>query len=405
MPDGEAVLFIGTQLLLTTVAAALVLYFVLRRYRTVSEGREHAVTETIALANRTLPYLRRGLDAQTAPHVAATLLEYLHATAVGIVGEKRILAHAGVGADHHQEGREPITRMSNEVLRTGRPMVARTRAAIGCPQASCGLAAAAAAPLSVRRRVVGCLQIYFPDELALTASKIRMVTALAQLMSLQMELAELDRKTERLAKAELAALQAQISPHFVYNTLNAIVSFIRTDPEIARRLLIDFADFLRRTFRRRGEFSPFSQELEYVHEYLSFERARFGERLNVVYRVDPEILSTVMPVLVLQPLVENAIRHGIGPKPDPGRVVIAAEDRGNECWISVEDDGIGMDGGLARQLLVRPRSNGAGMGIANVNERLRSVYGPEHGLAITSQPGAGTRVSFSVPKYKTGVAV
>ena len=207
------------------------------------------------------------------------------------------------------------------------------------------------------------------------------------------------------AGQDLAALQAQISPHFVYNTLNTIAAFIRTEPETARQLLTDFADFLRRTFRRRGEYSPFAQELGYVHQYLTFEKARFGDRLEVVYRVDPEILSTVVPVLVLQPLVENAVRHGISRKLGPGRVVIAAEDRGNECWISVEDDGVGMDAELVQQVLQRPRRNTYGVGLSNVNERLRSIYGPEYGLEIVSRPGEGTRVSFSVPKYKAGVEI
>src|SRR5205085_1630492 len=148
---------------------------------------------------------------------------------------------------------------------------------------------------------------------------------LAQHMGLQIELAELDRKTEQLAKAELAALQAQISPHFVYNTLNTISSFIRTKPDEARRLLTEFADFTRRAYKRRGEFAPFAQELEYVHQYLGFEKARFGERLQVVYRVDPEILHTVVPVLVLQPLVENAVRHGVAHQEGPVRVTIRGE--------------------------------------------------------------------------------
>jgi two-component system LytT family sensor kinase len=200
-------------------------------------------------------------------------------------------------------------------------------------------------------------------------------------------------------------LQAQISPHFVYNTLNTIAAFVRTEPEMARQLLSDFADFLRRTFRPMGEFTPFAQELEYVHQYLTFEKARFGERLDVVYRVDPEVLSTVVPALVLQPLVENAVRHGISRKIGSGRVVVAAEDHGNECCISVDDDGVGMAEDVARQVLHRPRRRAYGVGLTNVNERLRSVYGPEHGLEIASRPNGGTRVSFSVPKYKAGVGV
>ena len=393
------------QVVFTMLAAAVVLHLLLTRGRTVSEGREHALYEALALANRTLPYLRQGLNRATAARTAAVIQEVLQPAAVAIVGGRQILAHVGAGADHHEAGKEPVTALSREVLRTGRPMVARTRDTIGCARPGCPLETAVAAPLTLRRQVVGALAIYFGEGQPLTAGKIKMVRALAQLVSLQMELAELDRKAERLAKAELAALQAQISPHFVYNTLNTIASFIRTDPEAARQLLADFANFLRRTFRRKDEFSPFAQELEYVHQYLSFEKARFADRLDVVYRVDPEILSTVVPVLVLQPLVENAVRHGISRKVGPGRVLIAAEDRGNECWISVDDDGIGMDGDTVRQALHHPRRDGFGVGLVNVNDRLRSVYGPEHGLEIVSRPGEGTRVSFSVPKYKAGVGI
>jgi LytS/YehU family sensor histidine kinase len=392
------------QAVFTAVAALLVLYLLLTRGRTASEGREHAIFETLALANRTLPYLRQGLNQRTASKTAEVIQEVLQPAAVAIVGTK-ILAHVGAAGDHHETGQEPLTRLSRDVLRTGRPAVARTPEAVGCAREACPLTSAVAAPLTLRRQVVGCLQIYFGDSQPLTAGKIKMVRAMAQLMSRQMELAELDRKTERLAKAELAALQAQISPHFVYNTLNTIAAFIRTEPETARQLLSDFADFLRRTFRPKGEFTPFAQELEYVHQYLTFEKARFGERLDVVYRVDPEILSTVVPVLVLQPLVENAVRHGISRKIGAGRVTIAAEDRGNECRISVDDDGVGMDGEVVREVFQRPRRDAFGVGLINVNERLRSVYGPEHGLEIASRPGEGTRVSFSVPKYKAGVGI
>jgi two-component system LytT family sensor kinase len=275
-------------------------------------------------------------------------------------------------------------------------------AEVGCEQDGCPLGAAIVAPLRTRRGTLGCLKLYYFDRAAVTPGKIRIISALARLMSLQMELAELDRKTEQLAKAELAALQAQISPHFIYNTLNTIASFIRTKPDEARELLSEFADFTRRAFKQRGEFSPFAQELELVHQYLLFEKARFGERLTVVYRIDPEILSTVMPVLILQPLVENAIHHGIGRKPGPGRVVISAVDRGNECWISVQDDGVGMATEQVEKVRAGRRDGTLGVGLSSVQERLRTIYGPEHGLQLESAPGEGTRVAFAIPKYRVG---
>jgi LytS/YehU family sensor histidine kinase len=341
---------------------------------------------------------------------------------------QEVVAFVGAGADHHQPGRGPPTRVAREALRTGRPTVGRSAQEVGCSTEGCPLRTAVVAPLRTRDRVVGALEVCYPAQEPLSAARVRAVTELARLMSLQIELAELDRKTEQLARAQLAALQAQISPHFVYNTLNTIASFIRTQPDEARRLLSEFADFTRRSFKRTEEFAPFAQELEYVHQYLGFEKARFGDRLNVIYRVDPEVLSTVVPVLLLQPLVENAVRHGLAHKEGPVKVLIRAEDRGNECWITVQDDGSGIPLGVIDRLLGtdgqtqapsetlvdRPRQShatrtttattrGLGLGMTSVHERLRSVYGPEYGLSIHSEPGEGTRVSFAVPKFKAGV--
>jgi two-component system LytT family sensor kinase len=386
----------------TATGAALVWYLAYRRGRTFSEGREQAMFEALQLTNRTLPYLRRGLNRHTAGKAVEVIFNYFRPAAVAIVGGQRLVGFVGAASDHHLLGAEYQTKLTSEVLRTGRTMVARTYKEIQCERKTCPLGAAILAPLRVRGRTVGCLKVYYFDGASVTAGKIRIISALARLMSLQMELADLDRKTERLARAELAALQAQISPHFIYNTLNTIASFIRTKPDEARRLLTEFADFTRRSFRRRDEFSTFAQELEYVHQYLSFEKARFGERLSVIYRIDPEVLPTSMPVLVLQPLVENAIRHGIGQKPGPGRVIIAAENRGSECWISIEDDGVGMARDQLQRVLNARRNSSFGVGLNNVHERLRTIYGPEHGVQVESSPGEGTKVGFAVPKYHAG---
>lgn len=420
-----------TQAVVTLLVGAVSWYLASHRRKSVRQGREEAMFESLQLANRTLPYLRRGLDAETATRTAHLIYDYFQPGAVSVVSHDRVLAFVGAGSDHHQIGTRPSTRLAREALRTGRPMIGRTWAELGCPRSDCPLHACVAAPLKTRDRIIGVLKVYYGVDDPLTTGRVRVVTALAQLMSIQVELAELDRKTEQLAKAELAALQAQISPHFVYNTLNTIAAFIRTKPDEARRLLVDFADFTRRSFKRRGEFAPFAQELEYVHQYLGFEKARFGDRLQVVYQVDPEILTTVVPVLVLQPLVENAVRHGVAHKEGPVRVVIRAEDRGNECWITVQDDGIGIPPEVALRLAGAPparpdgvrrrngtasesapgpalpppptHAQGGGLGLANVHERLRSVYGPEYGLRIQGGPGEGTRISFVVPKYSTRV--
>jgi two-component system LytT family sensor kinase len=194
-------------------------------------------------------------------------------------------------------------------------------------------------------------------------------------------------------RSELRALRAQISPHFVYNALNTIASLVRTDPERARELLLDFADFSRRAFSGPvSEFASLGDELRYVNQYLTLEQARFGARLSVQYDIQPGALSTLVPTLLVQPLVENAIKHGIERRPGKGRVVIEVSDRDKECLITVQDDGEGFS---------VPLDLGEHEGaLGNINRRLDYIFGPSHRLEIASSPGQGTSVNVRIPKYR-----
>jgi two-component system LytT family sensor kinase len=225
----------------------------------------------------------------------------------------------------------------------------------------------------------------------------------AQFVSTQLALAELDTSRARLARAEVRALRAQISPHFVYNALTAIASFVRTDPERARELILEFAEFTRYSFRAHGEFTTLAEELRSIDRYLTIERARFGDRLQVRLQIAPEVLPVGLPFLCLQPLVENAVRHGLSRKPGLGTVAIMARDEGAECMITVEDDGVGMDPAV----LTLPGDDltdaGQHVGLANVDERLRAAFGDSFGLVVETALGLGTKVSVRVPKFRPEV--
>jgi two-component system LytT family sensor kinase len=177
---------------------------------------------------------------------------------------------------------------------------------------------------------------------------------------------------------------------------------VRTDPERARELLLEFADFTRYAFRRGGEFTTLADELRNVERYLVLEQARFGDRLQVEIVVAPEVLPVAVPFLAVQPLVENAVRHGLESKPGTGRITLAARDVGNEALISVEDDGVGSDPDLVRRVLAG-ESEADSVGLGNVDARLRQVFGDDCGLVVETAPGAGTKVSFRVPKFAPGV--
>ena len=220
-------------------------------------------------------------------------------------------------------------------------------------------------------------------------------------MSSQLELAALSESRTALMEAERRALRAQISPHFIYNSLGAIASFVRTDPERARELLREFADFPRDSFREDGEFTTLAEELRSIERYLVLEKARFGDRLRVVTRVAPEVLSVTLPFLAIQPLVENAVRHGLEAKAGDGTVTVVALDEGVECVITIEDDGVGVEPETVRDAL-SGHTTSASVGLANVDERLRTVYGDEYGIVVETAPGHGTKVTVRLPKFHPG---
>jgi two-component system, LytTR family, sensor kinase len=236
------------------------------------------------------------------------------------------------------------------------------------------------------------------------------VGEVARYAASQIELAELDASRARLDRAEVLALRAQISPHFIYNALNTIASFVRTDPDRARELILEFADFTRYSFRAAGQYTTLAEELRNIDRYLNLERARFGAALTVRLQVAPEVLNVVVPFLALQPLVENAVRHGFAGK-GGGSVEIIARDEGSDCVITVEDDGVGMDPETLRSgpgdALGTDGSAGTGnsahVGLTNVDHRLRAAFGNDYGLVVETAIGAGTKVVMRVPKFRSGV--
>jgi two-component system LytT family sensor kinase len=190
----------------------------------------------------------------------------------------------------------------------------------------------------------------------------------------------------------------------VYNALTAIASFVRTDPERARELILEFAEFTRYSFRAHGEYTTLAEELRSIDRYLTIERARYGERLQVRLQIAPEVLPVGLPFLCVQPLVENAVRHGLSRKPGLGTIAIVARDAGAECLITVEDDGVGMDPTQLAQAVDDAAEAGVHVGLANVDERLRAAFGDSFGLVVDTAPGEGTKVSLRVPKFRPEVA-
>ncbi|GIH80108.1 sensor histidine kinase [Planobispora longispora] len=380
---------------------ALVLWRVLRGRRDLgSSPAERATFETLHTASLAAPPLRAGLTETGAQKASRHLRALLGSPALAITDEQGLLVYDGEGDHHAHEAFANAAR----TLADGRTQVLGPEV-VSCDLPECPIRFAVVVPLTTDGRVVGSLAAYGGNA---SAGLVRAAHEVARWVDSQLELAELDRSRTRLMEAEVRALRAQISPHFIYNSLTTIASFVRSDPDRSRELLLDFADFTRYSFRRHGEFTTLAEELRSIDRYLTLERARFGDQLQVTLRIAPEVLAVAVPFLCLQPLVENAVRHGLESKPGVGRISIVAEDAGSECRISVEDDGVGMDPDRLRRILAGDadeRSGTGGVGLGNVDERLRQVYGDEYGLVVETGKGAGTKVSVRLPKYRPGVSV
>ena len=402
MSDGVAVL-----IAVLIIAAVAMIAVLLRTRRVVATPTERAVHSTLNTASRAARPLRRGLTTESAQQALAPLRTLTATDAIALYdADGTRLAHDEPHTwDERLLGRaDDIAATAGEelrhlLLRDPVGVDARIRALI-------------AQPLVVDDVAVGVLvvaSVRLPGPGMLSA-----ISEVARYASSQLELADLDASRARLDRAEVLALRAQISPHFIYNALSTIASFVRTDPDRARELILDFADFTRYSFRAAGEYTVLADELRNIDRYLTLERARFGSALDVRLQVAPEVLGVVLPFLALQPLVENAVRHGVAAR-GGGTISITARDEGTDCVIAVEDDGVGMDPELLRSgdidaldaTSTEPteETSGARVGLTNVDHRLRAAFGNNYGLVVETGVGAGTKVTMRVPKFRAGVRV
>ncbi|EJP6472204.1 histidine kinase [Clostridium botulinum] len=217
---------------------------------------------------------------------------------------------------------------------------------------------------------------------------------LSALLATQIELYELDQLAQEVSKAELKMLRNQIHPHFLFNTLNTIASFCRIDPIKARELILNLSNYFRQTLKRQDEKIILKEEIEFLESYLAIEKARFGERLNVDINIPEELLDFKVPVFVLQPIIENSMKHGILIKPQGGEVTITAIDEKDRINFVIKDTGVGMDENTLNCVV----KDWPGIGLSNVNKRLKLLYGEKDFIHIKSKLNEGTKVMFYIPK-------
>lgn len=365
-------------------------------------GAEAART-SLNIASQTLTHLRQGLTKESALRTAQLVYDLSGVDHVAITDREKVLAVVGEDQRNLPQAQMLMTHVDVALVKNESTILyGGSSREIGFRALGKGIGFRAIAPLMMHGEAVGTLQILREANVDQSEVDLELVDGLAKLLSVQIQLAEVDAQRKMREKAELKALQAQINPHFLFNTLSIIMSFCRTDPDMARKLLGHLATMMERSFAKRADVVTLADELDGVEAYLEIVRARFGERLTVQVEIPEAFYSVRLPVLSLQPLVENAVQHGLFPKlSDCVLTLTAVRDKG-DVLLRVQDNGIGMP---ADKLASVFDVSSDGIGIQNVSKRLQSLFGEAYRLRIKSKLGEGTVITVRIPAERMSQAI
>lgn len=379
---------IALPMILGTVCIGLIVLLV----QSVEDEKEVIAARqaklALDIARKTLPYFRN-INSESLTTICEIIRHDINADAVAITDTHHVLAYVGVGAEHYPLGRAGLSSVTMESIQQGKIIIKNNLENQTAPQIHSQLVI----PLWEKGEVTGALKIYYCHAHQITNTLKVMAVGLSQIISTQMEVSRIEHLRQMADKAEMRALQSKINPHFLFNALNAISSSIRLNQDTARQLIINLSRYLRYNLELNDELIDIRKELHQIQDYIAIEQARFGSKLTVIYDIDDDIAVRI-PSLLIQPLVENAIVHGIQPCKGKGVVVIAVKDRGDRVKISVKDTGHGIDP-LVIERVARNEMPGHNIGLLNVHHRVSLLYG--EGLRIRRlEPG--TEIAFYVTK-------
>ena len=343
---------------------------------------------SLEIANKTLPYFRNG---ESLNEVCKIISDSLGAKAVVITNEKYITASYSTSEDFKIAHTDIKSEVTKQVLKTGKLCIIGQCDDVKYFQCVTGkIKSCIISPLFQGDKVSGTLKIYFDTKENVTASNQYLVEGLSLLISTQLELSSVENLKTMAKEAELKALQTQINPHFLFNALHTTSFFVRKDPNKAREIIIDLSTYLRYNLENSCKLVPLEMELEQVKAYFNIEKARFGEKISLNIDVDENVKNISIPSLIIQPLVENSIKHGLLKKREGGFVNIIAKKENEGCFITIEDNGIGIDQKIVDNLDDRIDKN---IGLKNVHNRIKLIYGK--GL-IVEKLETGTKISFYI---------
>lgn len=403
-PYEEAVNLVNNIAVPMTIANAIGLSLFMQIIENAKLFRENMVARQshtiLSIAKKTAPLLREGLTPKAAEGVVKIIKRMTTYDAVSITNTNEVVAYIGAESNHHgAQTHHELTALTHRAIENNTVQVAETHSDIGCNHPGCTLSSGIIVPLHIHHQPVGTLKLYYAHKnRQMTAIDSSFAEGLAGLFSAQLELAEMDKQTQEIEKAKMQALYAQINPHFLFNTLNTIASLIRTNPDLARKILIKFSNLFRFTLQYTGKIISFEQEWTHLKAYLDIAHARHGNKLTIEEDISPNVMTCYIPSLILQPLIENAIKHGLGPLENGGTIKIEAHRDDNNLYISISDTGVGFIED-PKDILAAPESDtGHKIGLKNVHARLLGLYGPHNGLTIDTKAHQGTRIHLVIPQ-------
>lgn len=362
------------------------------------ETRAVHIQLLLDLVDKTMPYFRSGLNLESAQEVARIIKCYTNSDAISLTTRNEILAHVGAGSDHYVPTKKMVTHLSEKAIKTGEVQIAHSKEQICCSNPNCPLQAAVVVPLRGNDKVVGTLNMYYVKSWELTPVEIQLASSLGKIFSCQIALGQAENQAKLVREAEIKALQAQVNPHFFFNTINTIVAMIRKDSDKARELLIQLSLYFRSNLLGVRETQiTLQQELDQVNAYLTLELSRFPDR----YEIHQEISvneQVLLPPFMLQILLENALKHAFNGRMKGNEVWLSVSQVGKRIKVQVEDNGTGIKPEVLAKLGKEEVSSESGSGTAlqNLNQRLIEIYDERSQLNFTSS-GAGTTVTAYLP--------
>jgi two-component system sensor histidine kinase LytS len=399
--DRVSLPLVFTSSIAIAIFTAMIAAAIHEQEREAASATERAFT----IAEDALPYLKKESETEMAEGIAELLYRRLKVAAVSVANRERVLAYVGLGDDHHKCGDRLFGKALQAVMRTG-VVTVFSKEDIHCPDPKCPLQAAIILPIKEANKTAQFIHLYFRKSQHIRAVEIVLAEGLGKLLSNQLAVARSEKLQTLIRDAELRNLEAQINPHFLFNTLHLIAALYRTDPDKARHITVQLGNFMRFNLRLAAHsLVDLKKECEHVQSYISIIQARFLDRVTISFSPYDGKGKALIPPSTIQPLVENSLRHGLQNVTKGGIIRIDMKEMQNRVRISVYDNGSGFSEQLLAVAGHAPveSERGGGTGLYNVNQRLIGMLGSQSRLHIKNMPSGGCEVYFDIPlKFKEG---